>query len=576
MFELEGFAKASPVFGAHPNFVTIARRNPRNQSMRIRNIHKLPLLGISFLLALISYSTILNSFFLSDDFDQIGRVLEGDLSFTWGLEQGGFFRPLFILSYVLDGSLWGTNPFGYHLTNIALHALNSWLVYLLSERLLRRSGHDPDVSFRISAAAGLVFLLLPSHTEAVSWISGRADLIATVFFLTALIFYDSYRQERSLPYLLVTLGLFMLALLAKESALCLPLIIIAIELIPAADQRPAFDLKQAIKAGGLLALILLVYFLIRYAAIGEFIGVYGASHHLNFNVSLIWERLPKYSVRAVLPPLPEQLSFMLLKPFKSRAFITFSLIFIAALSSLLVIRHRRQAPVKRKQQNVLLLLLLILFLCSLLPVITMGISVFDTSGERLVYLPSIFTSIGIAYISAIFITNRKLWMLAIFCLLVFYSASLYRSNQRWREAANLSKSILNDLVSLSGHDDLLVINAPDSLRGVPVYQNGLTKALTTFQRAKKISQIDVVSLHSLQSATDVIEVARESNLFSIGLLSAKAEFSRINDQVECVGIAERSKKFLVIQIKDCSREREVFVFYQGKMVEVSTIQSDSP
>jgi hypothetical protein len=544
--------------------------------MKIRNVHNLPLLGISFLLALISYSTILNSFFLSDDFEQIGRVLEGDVSFTWGLEQGGFFRPLFILSYVIDGTLWGTTPFGYHLTNIALHALNSFLVYILSARLLRRNGHDTAISFRISAAAGLIFLLLPSHTEAVSWISGRADLIATVFFLSALIFYDSYRQERSSLYLAATLGFFMLALLAKESALCLPLIIIAIELSPAADQRRAVDLKQGIRAGVLLALILLVYFLIRHAAIGAFIGGYGPGHHLNFNVSLIWERLPKYSVRAVLPPLPQQLSFMLLKPFKSRAFITFAVIFVGALSTLIIFRHRWQSATKRKQQNALLLLLLILFLCSLLPVITMGISVFDTSGERLVYLPSIFTSIAIAYTSATFIANRKLWMLTIAGLLIFYSASLHRSNQRWREAANLSKSILNDLANLSRDDDLLVMNAPDSLRGVPVYQNGLKQALRTFQRVKKIKHIDLVSLHSLQSTSDLIEVAHESNLFTIRLLNAKDEFSRINDQVECVGIAERTKKSLLIQIKDCFRGRDVFFFHQGKMVEASTIQGVSP
>ncbi|MFN2509934.1 MAG: hypothetical protein ABR568_00660 [Pyrinomonadaceae bacterium] len=544
--------------------------------MKTRNVHNLPLLAISFLLALIAYSTILNSFFLSDDFEQIGRVLEGDWSFTWGLEQGGFFRPLFIWSYVVDGTLWGTNPFGYHLTNIALHALNSYLVYILSGRLLRRNGHDAAISLRISAAAGLIFLLLPSHTEAVSWISGRADLLATVFSLAALIFYDSYMRERSSSYLAATVGFFMLALLAKESALCLPLIIIAMELSVAADQRQAVDLKQVIRAGVLLGLILLVYLLIRYAAIGSFIGGYGPRHHLNFNVSLIWERLPKYFVRALLPPLPHQLSFMLFKPFKSRAFIAFAVMFVGALSTLIVFRHRWQSPTTRKQQNVVLLLLLILFLCSLLPVITMGISVFDTSGERLVYLPSVFTSIAIAYIVAAFIANPKLWILSVGCLLIFYSANLYRSNQRWREAANLSKSILNDLASLSRHDDLLVMNAPDSLQGAPVYQNGLTKALTTFQRTKKIRHLDLVSLHSLLSTTDVIEMVRESNLVSMRLLDAKAEFSRINDQMECVEIRRRSQTSLTVELKECVQGKDVFYFQKGKMVELSAFQSAFP
>jgi hypothetical protein len=206
----------------------------------------------------------------------------------------------------------------------------------------------------------------------------------------------------------------------------------------------------------------------------------------------------------------------------------------------------------------------------------MGISVFDTSGERLVYLPSIFTSIAIAYMSATFIANRKLWILTIVGLLIFYSASLHRSNQRWREAANLSKSILNDLASLSRQEDLLVINAPDSLRGVPVYQNGLKQALTRFQRVTRINHIDLVSLHSLQSTSDLIEVAQESNLFTIRLLNAKDEFSRINDQMECVGVAERTKKSLLIEIKDCFRGGDLFFFQQGRMVEASAIQGRFP
>jgi len=204
----------------------------------------------------------------------------------------------------------------------------------------------------------------------------------------------------------------------------------------------------------------------------------------------------------------------------------------------------------------------------------MGISIFDTSGERFVYLPPIFGSIAISYISAIFISKRNLWLLTIFCLLALYSAGLHRSNQRWRDAANLSKSILDDLVSLSRHDDLLVINAPDTLRRVPVYQNGLEQALRTFQHAKKISHVDVVAYHSLQSTTDAIDVVRAANLFSIYLLDEKAEFSRVNDQVECMGVVERSGTSLVIQLRDCFTGRDVFYFHDGKMVDATPPQGD--
>lgn len=61
----------------------------------------LSIFGLFLLTGFIAYSSIINSFFLSDDFAQIGKVLEGDLSTTWGRAHGGFFRPLFIFSLSL-------------------------------------------------------------------------------------------------------------------------------------------------------------------------------------------------------------------------------------------------------------------------------------------------------------------------------------------------------------------------------------------------------------------------------------------------------------------------------------------
>src|SRR5215471_5606198 len=94
------------------------------------------LLGLFLLAGLLACSPNLHSYFLSDDFVQIGKVLHGDYSIAWGREHGGFFRPLFIWSYVIDSRIWGANSFGYHLTNIILHGLNAFLVFNLARKLL--------------------------------------------------------------------------------------------------------------------------------------------------------------------------------------------------------------------------------------------------------------------------------------------------------------------------------------------------------------------------------------------------------------------------------------------------------
>src|SRR5689334_22442927 len=99
---------------------------------------QLYLLGLFLLAALVAFSINLNSYFLSDDFVQIGKVLHGDFSVSWGQEHGGFFRPLFILSYVSDSRIWGVRPLGYHVTNVIFHGLNAFLVFTLASKLLQR------------------------------------------------------------------------------------------------------------------------------------------------------------------------------------------------------------------------------------------------------------------------------------------------------------------------------------------------------------------------------------------------------------------------------------------------------
>lgn len=530
--------------------------------------YHLRLLAIFCLIALVSYFTVINSFFLSDDFDQIGKVLQGDMSVTWGRGEGvGFFRPLFILSYIIDSKLWGANSYGYHLTNLALHALNSYLVSIFSLRLMKRMRSETALANSVSISAGLLFLLNPSHTEAVSWISGRADLIATLFFLSALIYYDSYRSKARAWLLALTLLFFILSLLAKESSLCFPFIIAAIELSSREGKRD--ELKRLMKVAGLLILSLLIYFLIRRAAIGTFVGVYGAGQHLNFKLSLVWERVPKYLLRALLPPLPLELSSVLIKPMKSRAFLIFAAIFLSAAAALLVFRHRRIRAEERKRQNRILLLLLGCFLLSLLPVITLGISLFDTSGERFVYLPSIFTSPALGYFFAALISSKRVWLVIIAGLLIFYSASLYRSNRRWQDAAHLSQSILNDLVEESKSDDLLILNIPDNLRGVPVYRNGIEQALATFQRVKKIGRVQVVAYHSIQTSGGNVEVTRDDENVSIRLLDERAEFARINDRVDCVKILNQSRNSLMLDLQNCFINREIFFFQDGRVMKAS-------
>jgi protein O-mannosyl-transferase len=525
-------------------------------------------------LGFVAYSTVIDSYFLSDDFVQIGKVLEGDWSTAWGREHGGFFRPLFILSYILDSRLWGRNPAGYHLTNTALHALNSYLVYRLALRFLHHQRLSETEKRVVCLAAGLLFLLHPSHTEAVSWISGRPDLLSTFFCLTALLAYLHYRKTRGRFTLLLSLSAFALALLAKESAVSLPLLVLGAGLLlPSMAGNRKAALRETVQAGALFFAVLFCFVLIRRAVLGAWLGGYGASQHLNFSPGWIRDRFLQATLRSLLPVLPQELSHILLKPLKSTVFILGALACMAFLMLLLKRRRRLYDRAGRCQQNRFLLLLALMFILSLLPVINLRMSPFDTQGERFIYWPSAFISILFPDAAFVLLRSLKIWLALMLCLLVFYSVSLYRTNRAWSEASALSRSILEELASPeSSGKSLLVINVPDNLAGVPVFHNGLEEALRLFQQKGRTATMRLLSLHAIGSARDEIELKREGDVFSLRLPGGADGFTRIESGLDCVEVPERSDRALRFRLHDCPDNQDLFFFNQGRMYRVLSNQ----
>jgi hypothetical protein len=130
------------------------------------------------------------------------------------------YRPLRDFSYAIDFAIWGEGPFGFHLTNLLLHAGNVLLVFTLIRRLTE------DLSSAFLAA--LIFAVHPIQTDAVTYISGRRDLLFTLFYLSAFHTYISYYRSRSSRAVLLFTIFFVLwamSLLTKEMAASLPILI---------------------------------------------------------------------------------------------------------------------------------------------------------------------------------------------------------------------------------------------------------------------------------------------------------------------------------------------------------------
>ncbi len=126
------------------------------------------------------------------------------------------YRPIRNLSVALDHAIWGMEPFGFHLTNCLLHAIASILVFLVSARLLHHQGYG--------WLAAAFFALHPIHTESVANVSGRKDILATIFYLGGWITFLRYRANKvgsliSVPLIWICLTL---SVFSKEMGITLP------------------------------------------------------------------------------------------------------------------------------------------------------------------------------------------------------------------------------------------------------------------------------------------------------------------------------------------------------------------
>ncbi|CAG0943025.1 TPR repeat-containing protein YrrB [Candidatus Brocadiaceae bacterium] len=159
-------------------------------------------------------------------FQQNYLLLSGELS----------YRPVVTLTYFIDYAIWNLNPLGYHLTNIILHTVNVFLFYCLITNICK--------NHTISLFATLFLLSHPILTETVNAVCYREDILASIFFLLAFIFFIKVRmpfsqKENSLQqknaqlifYYFLSCASYCLALFSKEMAITLLILLVLFDLL---------------------------------------------------------------------------------------------------------------------------------------------------------------------------------------------------------------------------------------------------------------------------------------------------------------------------------------------------------
>lgn len=153
------------------------------------------------------------------EYEKIDSLSKIPKSFLGGYLLDNYYRPMIMVSFIIDTSIAGQSSTMYHLSNVLMHIIFCLLLYQFLLKL--------NFDYKISLLVTIIFSIHPINVNAVSWIVGRNDLIAGFFSLTSFYFFILYNQGNKISYLLLHLFFFLLALFSKEFAIMIPLVIFA-------------------------------------------------------------------------------------------------------------------------------------------------------------------------------------------------------------------------------------------------------------------------------------------------------------------------------------------------------------
>ncbi len=165
-----------------------------------------------------------------------------------------YYRPLVTASFQANYMMAGPHPLLFRFTNLMLGVITAILVFVVGLRLTK--------SVIASGIAGICFAVLPSHAESIAWVSGRTDILSTIFLLGSLLIfsicYDDPAKFNWRAALLCSL-LFLCALMSKENALVLPLLVVVYAWVSARS----ITRNEVLRWAGVLLPPLVVYIVLR-------------------------------------------------------------------------------------------------------------------------------------------------------------------------------------------------------------------------------------------------------------------------------------------------------------------------
>ncbi|MFZ0960013.1 MAG: tetratricopeptide repeat protein [Terriglobia bacterium] len=216
-------------------------------------------------------------------------------------ELGNYYRPLFLFWLRINEAIFGNHAWGWHLTTILAHVLATLLVYLLAWRL--GTGRD------VALLAALIFGLHPAHIEGVAWVSGVTEPLLGILLIASFLAYVQSRVEGAPApkWRVISLVLFALAMLEKETALILPGLLLVYEWIFGPEWKRRIELRGILTwCGEALGRIWPYFFLVALYVPARMYALKGFSHAATplstAQLIFTWPSLVSFWIRHLIWP----------------------------------------------------------------------------------------------------------------------------------------------------------------------------------------------------------------------------------------------------------------------------------
>ena len=472
--------------------------------------------------SLILYYPVSSSFFVSDDWDWLWTaahqtaVLQIFVTNSVGSTAGGSYNPVISLFFFAWYRLFGLTPGMYHVMNIVLHATTAFAVGILCYALLRffESTLDRQRKVWLAVLASIVYLVLPFHAEAVAWVSALPHIVATLFYVGALIMFLQWQRHGRWQWFAVSLLAALISLGAKEIAITLPLIIAVLAL------RRGTTIARRVHSFFLSVIpyiaTVIVFLLARFNATGLFFGTY-ADRGLIFR-PVVW-------THTFLTFFEEFLTLGIARVPWSAWFFSQRLRMIAVVAMLFIMLTVVLLRHASKQIR-------ILFACFLISILTytpLGFSRITNEGARYLYLPAIFfiaiLVFLVAHIHSHIVIAGYTAILVALCLIVVQSPI-----RAWAAAGDLAGQLVATFAESAQQQqwpDAYVIALPDTRDGAQVFRNNFREAvfMTFPEVTTKIAQIPVYIIEQERATPRIVWRTDDRGYFGF---AAGTEFTGVD------------------------------------------------